>query len=908
MITEYTPAQHSEFDASAIDKELLNLNIGTIDLSWTSQNIGGMEVENEDILTTIDILGWEIDRNNGAAITNSQRNKLKKMIGAWCTLPFYGLSDRLIAYETRFKFTNPPINPKTGKPQKYLGSVGAPLRAYLPNIPDVLWVLMREKFGVEKSGNCYGEWLLDNPVIPAIIGEGEKKALSGTSVVFPTVGISGCDCGYIAITDDIGGDKQYQLIPDLFALAAGGRDIYLALDRDIKRSTQRAVKLARKRLAQLLYEAGAGRVFSLQWDEKKAKGLDDFIFSYGADGLGKAIDDAYEIPRPKLNDEAAEKKSIPTPLEMSAAMVDNIFKNTRYDASTKQWWRYDGSGKWLPSADEYIFGVAQKFLMEVLPDFSPSYVRNCVEFARTHLLHEGWTEASSLLYLPFENGVLELATKKLLPHSPDYGFTWQLPRDYSILATDWDNIDRFLNSLTCDNLELRNIAIGFCNAVIKGRWQLQHFLYLFGSGANGKGALMTLITMLIGAENTFATTMSDLNGNRFEASNLLGKRLLLMADEDRQTGGVAVFRNATGGDALRYERKGKDATNFIFKGMAIMAANKPTFVGDSDHAIKRRKIDFPCNARIASKNRRDLSPEFEADLPAFTTFLLSLSDDWVEETIRKAANVEAVKSLNWEMTIRENSTAAYYNDRLILAPLGSIACGKLYQDYQDYCEESGLKPKSHNNFTPSLLELVNISLEKSISVHRTKQGREIQGLRLRYPNEHDVDEEKKKASVGANSGDGDIADHPNGCSPVQLSVPLGVAPEFASSKDGVAHVAQSNFLKESENNKEEEKTKTTITPHEKVPGEGGGEKQVGATPTIPSKKLGATPPPLFGCTRLHQFKMGDRVRYTGNDRNEAKQYAGELIIYELKGDRVNCKKPDGRLTSWIDLSDLEAIV
>jgi putative DNA primase/helicase len=165
--------------------------------------------------------------------------------------------------------------------------------------------------------------------------------------------------------------------------------------------------------------------------------------------------------------------------------------------------------------------------------------------------------------------------------------------------------------------------------------------------------------------------------------------------------------------------------------MFVIAANSPTFVGDSNYAVKRRKLDFPCLARIAESDRRDLTPEFEADLTAFTTYLLSLPDEWVAATIRGAGNVEAVKQLNWEMTKREDSIAAFYDEKLIIDPKGSIGCGALYSLYKSYCDDSGLKSKSLNNFTPSLLELCNDSLGHSISRQHSMAGKVIKGLRLR---------------------------------------------------------------------------------------------------------------------------------------------------------------------------------
>ena len=181
----------------------------------------------------------------------------------------------------------------------------------------------------------------------------------------------------------------------------------------------------------------------------------------------------------------------------------------------------------------------------------------------------------------------------------------------------------------------------------------------------------------------------------------------------------------------------------------VVAANTPTFVGDASFAIKRRKVDFPCLASIPENERRDPTPEFESELTAFTTHLLSLSDDWVTATIRGAAGIEAIKQLNWQMTIREDSIAAYFDEKLIIDANGSIACGQLYKGYQYYCEDSGLKPKSLNNFTPSLIELCNDSLGHSIAKRRLSGCNIIEGLRLRTHLDTDLITSPVPSTAGA---------------------------------------------------------------------------------------------------------------------------------------------------------------
>lgn len=905
MTPDYQHQHLEEFTASAIDDPaLIDLNIRSIDLSWVTQFNGG-EIENDSIPFILDKLNWNISRLANGRINNPTLDRVRKMGGGWHILPFYGLADRAQIDYFRFKPNNPPPDPKkTGKVKKYLGAVNESPRAYSPNVSESMWAAIACRYGVEKTGIEFWEWILEHPEIPVLITEGEKKALSGINAGYVVVSLPGIDCGYQSIAEDDGSNKQLELIPDLKALTQGERTIYIAFDRDRNRKTERSVQIARHKLARLLGELGC-QIYSVRWDNTKYKGLDDFIASAGVDALTSAIDGALNITPKPQTDVGEKTKGIPSALSMADAVSEDLFKNVRYEANNKQWWRYDDAGKFLSASDEYIFGLVQKYLKELLPDFSPSYVRNCLEFARTYSLKESWTEASSRLFIPFSNGVLDVKNHQLLPHSPDYGFTWQLPRPYSIVASDFPNISKFIDTICCANEQLKDILEAFCNAALKGRADLQKFLYLFGTGANGKGAFMTLLRMLVGAENTHATTLSDLTENRFESANLQGKRLVMMTDEDKHSKKFGVFKAATGQDAIRFERKGKDATNFIFQGMVVMAANAPTFAGDSDYAIKRRKISFPCSATIPEQDRRDLTPEFEAELPAFTTYLLSLSDKWVEATLRNARMVDAVKQLEWDLSVRENSTAAFLNDRLIVDAKGSIACGRLYEEYRSYCEKSGLNAKSINNFTPSLLDLcVNSLGHKNVVKEKGRSNNAIKGLH--FKSFDDEDGESSAALVEAVDTCGGGGGH------LQTSLRLNGGSS--------GYLSNSNEKFDKKDTVGEENTSIAdvhISPSSveidiyqgdmKMPPQYPLASTIDSVSALQVSTKGIHHPQQVSAT-FHQrppapnkLKVGDRLEYIGLDKRLQNQYAGILLIHECHTDGTyTCLKTDGRLTSRID--------
>ncbi len=384
----------------------------------------------------------------------------------------------------------------------------------------------------------------------------------------------------------------------------------------------------------------------------------------------------------------------------------------------------------------------------------------------------------------------------------------------------------------------------------------------------------------------------------------------MMTDEDKHSKKFGVFKAATGQDAIRFERKGKDATNFIFQGMVVMAANAPTFAGDSDYAIKRRKISFPCYATIPEQERRDLTPEFEAELPAFTTYLLSLSDKWVEATLRNARTVDAVKQLEWDLSVRENSTAAFLNDRLIVDAKGSIACGRLYEQYRSYCEKSGLNAKSINNFTPSLLDLCINSLgHKNVVKERGRSNNAIKGLRFKSFDDEDSESSAGALVEGVEAG-GDSCGH------------LQTALRLDGGSSG--YLSNSNEKFNKKDTVGEEITRIAdvhISPSSveidiykgdiKMPPQPPLSSTIDSQRALQVSTTGIHHPPQVSAT-FHQhppaptkLKVGDRVEYIGLDKRLQTQYAGILSIHEYHTDGTyTCLKVDGRLTSRIDYEAL----
>ncbi|MEG4092109.1 phage/plasmid primase, P4 family, partial [Microcoleus sp. Pol12B4] len=506
-----------------------------------------------------------------------------------------------------------------------------------------------------------------------------------------------------------------------------------------------------KKLAKVLEKRGCN-VLVAMWNPELGLKIDDVLVKHGPEMVKKIMADALpyaqwlksiekqinSITQSRDTSDLRKKSKLPSADAKARELAEDYRDRLAFNNEVLCWYRYetDTPGVWSPETDEYIESVVYQLLKsQGLEDIPPAYVTAVVKFLRHELIKRSWRELPNLL--PFQNGALEIATSKLLPHSPGHNFTWSLPRQHSAVASDWSKIADWLHFVSKGNKHIQDLIIAFCNAVLKGRADIQKFLHLIGIGGSGKGTLMRLIIALIGVENTHSTTLDDWCSNRFEAAQAYKKRLVVFPDEDKGTRKLGKFKQLTGGDWLRAEEKGKKPFKFQFEGMVVLGSNFPIFGADNSSGMARRTITVPFDAVVGSVNLK-LGETFEPELAAFTNYLLSLDDDWVERILRGVVDIPEINLQGWENTIRDNPIAGFLNDRLIYDPLAqtsigdsAYAEGSIYQAYDLYCSEQGHKPQAIKNFSPNLIELASTILGWQVEKVHTRVGKIVKGLRLR---------------------------------------------------------------------------------------------------------------------------------------------------------------------------------
>ena len=204
-------------------------------------------------------------------------------------------------------------------------------------------------------------------------------------------------------------------------------------------------------------------------------------------------------------------------------------------------------------------------------------------------------------YINLQNGLYNIKTRKLEPHSPSVYSTIQLPIEYDPSKTASPLFDAYLDNL-CDGVEYKKQFLleymGACLSNVPGK-KFKKSLFMFGEGDTGKSIIKSLTEMLLGEGNYMGIDLRQLEA-RFGSGSIFGKRLVGSADVSFMIiAELNVFKQATGGDSIQGEHKCKDKFEFSYDGLFWFCMNRlPKFGGDDGEWVYKRIILFTARTRF----------------------------------------------------------------------------------------------------------------------------------------------------------------------------------------------------------------------------------------------------------------------------------------------------------------------
>jgi len=588
----------------------------------------------------------------------------------------YKLRDGSLAKQQRTR-----ISLTTGKRFKWIKDAGSP-------VPYGLWMLDRMR---AKSDSL-------------VLVEGESDAWTLWYYGIPALGIPGADMGHLLEADHIA------LFEKLY--------IYQEPDRGGKTFVTGVLK----RLAELGWSKEVKIVTALNGykdpnDIHRVKGAEfKTIF---ADMLSKAkpvnLDEIKVEPMSSVQISITNDSCNLTDLGNARRLVKRHGQDLRYCYPWDRWlvwdstrWTFDTSGEVYRRAKETIKSIyaeaseaedpreREQLAKHAMRSESDARIRAMINLAQSEpgipVLPDDFDADPWALNV--QNGVLDLRTMELSPHSREALMTKLIPVPYDPEAKclRWTE---FLDRIMGGNVALISYLQRVVGYTLTGDTREQCLFMLYGTGANGKSTFLETLKALFGdygQQADFSTFLQSRDDRvRNDIARLMGRRFVaaIEADAGRRLAEVLV-KQLTGGDTVTARFLFREFFEFKPTFKIFLAANtKPTIRGQ-DHGIWRRIRLIPFEVTIPKEEQdRELPEKLKDELPGILAWAVRGCQEWQRLGLCEPGEVlQATDKYRKDMDV----LAAFIDECCVIRRTVSVSSKALYDEYVKWCEENAEEP------------------------------------------------------------------------------------------------------------------------------------------------------------------------------------------------------------------------
>lgn len=308
-----------------------------------------------------------------------------------------------------------------------------------------------------------------------------------------------------------------------------------------------------------------------------------------------------------------------------------------------------------------------------------------------------------------KNGVVDLRTGKLTPHSPDQRFTHCATVAYKPDASykTWVN---WLNSAVkggAETVEWLQMAVGYS---LTGHTREEILFYLFGPPRSGKGtfteALNALLDSPLAKEVNFATFTAQRTGDsqNFDLAPLKPCRVVLASESNAyERFNEAKVKALTGGNEIYCAFKHRNHFGYRPQFKIWLSSNQPVNADPDDDAVwgRIRVIEFP----TSHLDREDKSLKARMKSPEVLEGVLA----WAVEGARKwyALDSAGLPELATSKDIKTQHREALdhvqaWIDEYCKTGNYFSTIADLYRSYENWCKENGVTKKQQTGLSKSL--------------------------------------------------------------------------------------------------------------------------------------------------------------------------------------------------------------
>jgi len=308
-------------------------------------------------------------------------------------------------------------------------------------------------------------------------------------------------------------------------------------------------------------------------------------------------------------------------------------------------------------------------------------------------------------YLNAKNGIIDLPTGTLLPHTPEIVLTKQTRVDFlpNARCPKWV---KFLNEVFV-RPAMVNFVQRLLGYAIGGGTGEQTFFIFYGRGANGKSTLLEVVHQILGeycqSVNTEAFLGEDNNSESMhELARLVGCRLVVGTESNRGVLNEAMVKRITGSDTITARKLYQEAFEYRPQFKFILVTNHKPLTRYADDAFWRRVclVPFTVSFSVEQQNQ-NLLPELLEEKDGILRWLVQGHKLWRKFGLDRTEVEEETKAYRQQVDV----IGQFLEEQCEVQDPKARTNGKdLYASYGFWCAETGERVLSRRLFDIALVE------------------------------------------------------------------------------------------------------------------------------------------------------------------------------------------------------------
>jgi len=388
-----------------------------------------------------------------------------------------------------------------------------------------------------------------------------------------------------------------------------------------------------------------------------------------------------------------EKEFVPKKL------ADFIMEDHRFItfSDTEELYVYE-KGIYRPGGESLVKGLCEKYLGKEASTWRVNEVTNHIK--RATYINRNKIE-NNIDLLCVNNGILNIRTLELTPHTPDIIFLNKIPVNYNPDA-DCPKIKQFFKEVCyMEDIPTMQELFGYC---LYRSYPVHKAAMFIGEGSNGKSKTIGLLREFLGQENVSSKELRELVNDRFATIELYGKLANvcaeITADALKRTG---IFKALTGQDLITAARKFRDSFSFENYAKLVFSANKLPLTSDKSYAFYRRwiLISFPNTFEGENADPNILE---KLATPEEMSGLLNWALEGLHRLLKNGDFTygKTVEEVQEQYEALSDPFYAYVKEYLEVSLGEAIAKDELYEHYIKWCRERKLPITAKNMLTKEL--------------------------------------------------------------------------------------------------------------------------------------------------------------------------------------------------------------